>query len=99
MLRGKSLGMNDAKHPKDAGPTDRPTQMERDRPREPGLTEVESARTLQAEAKKQLIDRNLDDEEIRKAADEYIAEGGSGDVEDFIDWVLKGLEREGAVDG
>jgi hypothetical protein len=91
--------MHDAEHSKDAGPTDGPTQMERDRPREPGLTEIESARTLQAEAKQRLIDRDLDDEEIRKAADEYIAEGGSGDVEDFIDWVLKGLEREGAVDG
>jgi hypothetical protein len=80
------------------GPTAEPTQMERDRPREPGLTEVESARTLQAQAKEGLSGHDLDDEEIRKAADEYVAEGGTGDVDDFIAWVLKGLRGGGAAD-
>ena len=81
-----------------AGPTAEPTQMKRDRPRDPGSTEVESARTLQAQAKEGLGGHGLDDEEIRKAADEYVAEGGSGDVDDFIAWVLKGLEGEGNAD-
>ena len=84
---------------RDPGPTERPTQMDRDLPREPGLTEIESARLLQAEAKQRLIDRDLDDEEIRKAADEYIAQGGSGDVDDFIAWLVKGLEPTGASGG
>ena len=81
-----------------AGPTAEPTQMKRDRPREPGSTEVESARTLQAQAKEGLSGHDLDDEEIRKASDEYVAEGGSGDVDDFIAWVLKGLEGGGKAD-
>ena len=81
-----------------AGPTAEPTQMERDRPREPGSTEVESARTLQAQAREGLSGHHLDDEQIRKAADEYVADGGSGDVDDFIAWVLKGLEGEGKAD-
>ena len=81
-----------------AGPTEAPTQMKQDDPREPGLTEVESARTLQAQAKPSLSGRGLDDEAIRKAADEYVAAGGTGDVDDFIAWALKGPQGEDRAD-
>ena len=95
--RGNDPAMTDPREMDGAGPTAAPTQMERDRPREPGSTEIESARTLQAQAqaKEDLSGHDLDDEEIRKAADEYVAEGGTGDVDDFIAWVLKGLEGGG----
>ena len=95
--RGNDPAMTDPREMDGAGPTAAPTQMERDRPREPGSTEIESARTLRPRPRprKMLSGHDLDDEEIRKAADEYVAEGGTGDVDDFIAWVLKGLEGGG----
>jgi hypothetical protein len=96
-IEGNHPGMANSDE-NDAGPTAGPTQMERDRPREPVLTEVESARTLQAQAKEELSGHGLDDEEIRKAADEYVAEGGMGDVHGFIAWALNGLQGGGGAD-
>lgn len=58
---------------------------------EPGLTEIESARLLENEARGELRDSGLSDEQIRKLADTYIAET-DGDPERFLDWAKERIE-------
>jgi len=53
---------------------------------EPEAAEVESARVLANEARDVLRDDGLDDEEIRRLADTYVALDFGERVNDFIAW-------------
>lgn len=55
---------------------------------EPGRTEVESARLLENEARDELHEAGLTDEQIRKLADTYVAET-DGDPDRFRTWALE----------
>jgi hypothetical protein len=65
------------------------------RPRAAGVQEeepdtgpgVEAARTLANDARERLHDRGFHDDQIRRWADTYIAERGSGDADAFIAWI------------
>jgi hypothetical protein len=54
--------------------------------RQPKAAEVESARLLANEAK-ELLDRRVDEEELRRLADEYVAGGAEGDSGAFVAWI------------
>jgi hypothetical protein len=56
---------------------------------EPQAAEVESARLLANHARGELRARGLDDEEIRRLADEYIALDIGEDLDAFIRWALE----------
>jgi hypothetical protein len=64
-----------------AGATDDPG---RPQPRD---TEVESARLLGNDAAALLETEGLDREDVRRLADEFIAEGNEGDTQRFVRWV------------
>jgi hypothetical protein len=53
----------------------------------PPTMQVEGARVLADDAKPLLEDKGFSDEQIRRWADAYIAEVGSGDVDSFIAWI------------
>ena len=53
---------------------------------EPQPAEVESARLLANETRDRLHSRGLDDETIRRLADEYIALDIGEDAEAFVTW-------------
>jgi hypothetical protein len=53
---------------------------------EPDAEEVESARLLANTARDRLRSEGLDDEEIRRLADAYVALDLGEDTEDFIAW-------------
>jgi hypothetical protein len=53
---------------------------------EPDAAEVESARLLANDARATLTADGLDDEEIRRLADEYVALDLGEDVDDFVAW-------------
>ena len=50
-------------------------------------TAIEAARVLANDAKDRLEPAGFDDEQLRKWAETYIAERGSGDVDAFIAWI------------
>lgn len=52
---------------------------------EPQAAEVESARLLMNEARPRL--EGLEQEELRRLADEFVARDRGGDVDSFVDWV------------
>lgn len=62
---------------------------------EPGLTETESARLLANKHRDELVALGLDDEEIRRLADDYIATT-DGDPAGFLEWA-KGRTQRGDV--
>jgi hypothetical protein len=64
---------------------------------QPEATEVESARLLANEARDRLEARGLQDDEIRRLADEYIALDLGEDVDEFVEWATTrgGRERGG----
>lgn len=76
--------------------TDPDTRDERSHPRggyaEPGLTETESARLLANEHRDQLRELGLDDEQIRRLADDYIAET-DGEPSAFLAWAKDRVAR------
>jgi hypothetical protein len=53
---------------------------------EPSIAEVEGAHVLANEAADRLRAEGLDDEEIRRLADRFVAEDRGGDVEAFVAW-------------
>jgi hypothetical protein len=53
---------------------------------QPEAAEVESARLLANQARDDLRDAGLSDEEIRRLADDYIALDRGEDLATFIDW-------------
>jgi hypothetical protein len=54
---------------------------------EPDAPEVESARLLANSARDRLRARGMDDQDIQKAADAYIALDLGEDTDDFISWI------------
>ena len=68
--------------------------IEPERPEEAGVEEampptmqVEGARVLADDAKPLLEGKGFTDDQIRRWADTYIAEVGSGDVDSFVAWI------------
>jgi len=68
--------------------------IEPDRPEEAGVEEatpssmqVEGAHVLADDAKPLLEGKGFSDDQIRRWADTYIADVGSGDVDSFIAWI------------
>jgi hypothetical protein len=61
----------------------------------PKDTEVESARLLANEAAPRLEREVMDADEVRRAADSFIAAGNEGDVDRFIHWVRQRREPQG----
>jgi hypothetical protein len=62
---------------------------------QPEAAEVESARLLGNKARGRLQSSGLNDEQIRKLADEYIAQDRGEDLEAFIRWA-EGRGRSGS---
>jgi hypothetical protein len=60
---------------------------------EPPLAEVEGARLLANENRDELRAAGLTDEQIRKLADDYIAET-KGDPADFVPWARERARRD-----
>jgi hypothetical protein len=70
------------------------TDLTPEEPHEAGVPEKladqsheEGARILADEARDKLKDRGFTDEQIREWAETYIADEGSGSVEDLIEWI------------
>jgi hypothetical protein len=70
------------------------SDIEPERPRDAGVEEetpptmqIEGARDLADDAKPLLKGRGFTDDQIRRWADTYIADVGSGDVRSFIEWI------------
>jgi hypothetical protein len=55
---------------------------------EPVAAEVESARLLANEARDELRAAGFSDEDIRKLADEFVADHPAMDPDDFIPWAM-----------
>ena len=53
---------------------------------QPEASEVESARLLANQAREALLDAGLTNEDVRRLADDYIAEDRGEDLNDFIRW-------------
>jgi hypothetical protein len=58
----------------------------------PDLPNIEGARLLGNDARGRLHADGFDDEQIDAWAETFIAEVGSGDVDEFVDWIAR---REG----
>lgn len=56
---------------------------------QPEAAEVESARLLAAQAREELVSRGLDDDEIRRFADRYVAEDRGEDLDAFVEWASR----------
>ncbi len=54
---------------------------------EPPLAEIEGARELASDARDRLESKGFTYDQIRRWADTYVTEKGSGDVEAFIAWI------------
>ena len=62
---------------------------------QPEAADVESARLLANQARERLQASGLNDEQIQRLADEYIALDRGEDIEDFISWA-EGRGRSGS---
>jgi hypothetical protein len=56
---------------------------------QPDASRVEGARELADQAGPRLRAEGFDDDEIRRWADTYIAEEGSGDVDGLVRWIAE----------
>ena len=56
---------------------------------EPSADRVEGARELADQAAPRLRAQGFDDDEIRRWAETYIAEEGSGDVDGLVAWIAE----------
>ncbi len=61
---------------------------------QPQAAEVESARILANQAREALLDAGLSNEEIRRLADDFVAEDRGEDLDEFIEWA-KGRALKG----
>lgn len=55
--------------------------------RTPDFTRLEGAQVLADQARESLRREGFTDEEIRKWAETFVAERGSGELADFLEWV------------
>ena len=55
--------------------------------RTPDFSRIEGAQILADQARESLRRAGFTDEEIRKWAETFIAERGSGELDNFLDWV------------
>jgi len=60
----------------------------------PELTQIEGARTLGNDARQRLHADGFDDQQIDAWAETFIAEVGSGTVDQFVEWIAR-QERRG----
>jgi hypothetical protein len=60
----------------------------------PRLSEIEAARLLANEHRDELHALGLDDEEIRKLADDFVAEHKTHEPADFMPWVRTRVKRD-----
>jgi hypothetical protein len=67
----------EAKGPKEVGVEKRP----------PDFSRIEGAQLLADQARESLRGEGSTDDEIRKWAETFVAERGSGELEDFLKWV------------
>lgn len=74
--------------------------LEPEEPREAGVSEAdpdashaEAARLLADQAEDRLRAQGFTDEEIRRWADAYCREEGSGDVDDLVAWIARQEHR------
>ena len=85
--------------------SDRPGPLEpekRGRTDEPGLpqpeaAEVESARLLANQARAVLLDAGLSNTQIRRLADDYVAEDRGEDLDRFVEWAKARAARGGGA--
>ena len=77
------------------------TDLTPEQPHEAGVPErtadahhTEGARILADEARERLTERGFSDKQIREWAETYIAQKGTGDVDDLIAWIAE-QERSG----
>jgi hypothetical protein len=64
---------------------------------QPEAAEVESARRLANQARERLLRVGLSNEEIRRLADDYIAEDRGENLDDFIEWAMQRSRRGGGA--
>ncbi|MFN2591125.1 MAG: hypothetical protein ABR518_10210 [Actinomycetota bacterium] len=64
---------------------------------QPEAAEVESARILANQAREPLLDAGLTNEEIRRLADDYIAEDRGESLDEFIGWAKARSRRGGGA--
>jgi hypothetical protein len=55
---------------------------------QPDAAETESARMIANQARDRLHDDGLDDDEIRRLSERYVAEDRGEDLNAFIDWAI-----------
>jgi hypothetical protein len=60
---------------------------------QPQAAEVESARLLASQARGPLLEVGLSDEEIRRLADDFVAEDLGEDLDEFIEWAKSRAPR------
>jgi hypothetical protein len=59
----------------------------------PELGQIEGARLLGNEARRRLTRDGFDDAQIDAWAETFIAEVGSGEVDDFVEWIARQERR------
>ena len=64
---------------------------------QPQAAEVESARLLANQAREALLDAGLSNAEIRRLADDYVAEDRGEGLDDFIAWARRRAGRGGGA--
>jgi hypothetical protein len=64
---------------------------------QPQAAEVESARLLANQARPALLDAGLTNEQIRRLADDFIAEDRGEDLEGFVAWARSRAGRGGGL--
>lgn len=74
-------------------------RLEPERPEEEGVpeetprdTQTEGAHLLVNEAKQRLQTEDFSEDQLQRWADTYIAEGGTGGVDEFIIWIRERQE-------
>jgi hypothetical protein len=64
---------------------------------QPEAAEVESAQLLANQAREALLDSGLTNTEIRRLADDYIAEDRGENLAEFVEWAKRRARRGGGA--